>query len=335
MKMGGKSVAPLFIHLSEYGACVFANFAMLSSCSMQDFAMSRADLLRLFLLAAIWGASFLFMRIIAPVLGPLWTAETRMFVAGIAMLAFVAWRGRVMDFRANWKPYLVVGVLNSAAPFVLFSYAALTLPAGYSAIVNATTPLWGAVMGAIMLGERFTARKAMGLAIGIIGVGFLVRLGPAQFSPQLVLAALACCVATFCYGIAGAYSKKKSKHIAAPLMATGSQLAGAVILMPFLPLAPGQGEITPLVAASAACLALLCSAVAYFIYYDLIAKIGTRTLSVTFLIPLFALLWGTVFLHETINANMAIGCALVVLATWLVVFEANKVTADAVKPAMK
>jgi drug/metabolite transporter (DMT)-like permease len=118
-------------------------------------------------------------------------------------------------------------------------------------------------------------------------------------------------------------------------MATGSQLAGAVILMPFLPLAPGQGEITPLVAASAACLALLCSAVAYFIYYDLIAKIGTRTLSVTFLIPLFALLWGTVFLHETINANMAIGCALVVLATWLVVFEGDKVTADAVKPAMK
>jgi drug/metabolite transporter (DMT)-like permease len=300
--------------------------------------MRSADIFRLFILAAIWGASFLFMRIIAPVLGPLWTAESRVFIAGIAMLALMAWRGRKMDFRTNWKPYFIVGLLNSAVPFALFSYAALTLPAGYSAIVNATTPLWGAVMGAIMLGERFTVRKAMGLAIGVIGVSFLVRLGPAQFTPQLVLAALACGVATFCYGIAGAYSKRASTHIAAPLMATGSQLAGAIALLPFLPLMPVRGEITPLVAVSVAGLALLCSAVAYFIFYDLIAKIGTRTLSVTFLIPLFALLWGAIFVHETINANMLAGCALVVVATWLVVFEGTKEKAEAgadaaVKPA--
>ncbi|HYD81176.1 MAG TPA: EamA family transporter [Paucimonas sp.] len=300
--------------------------------------MRSADLLRLFVLAAIWGASFLFMRIIAPVLGPLWTAESRVFIAGLAMLAFMIWRGRKMDFHANWKPYLIVGLLNSALPFALFSYAALILPAGYSAIVNATTPLWGAVVGALMLDERFTWRKSAGLAIGVVGVGFLVRLGPAQFTPQLVLAALACVVATFCYGIAGAYSKRESANVAAPQLATGSQLAGALILMPFLPLAPAQGDITPLIAASVAGLALLCSAVAYFIFYDLIAKIGTRTLSVTFLIPLFALLWGALFLDETINANMLIGCALVVLATWLVVFEGKPKTAAneaeaAVKPA--
>jgi drug/metabolite transporter (DMT)-like permease len=226
--------------------------------------------------------------------------------------------------RRHWKAYAIIGLLNSAIPFALFSYAALTLPAGYSAIVNATTPLWGAVMGAIMLGECFTLRKGIGLATGVIGVSFLVRLGPAQFTPQLVLAALACAAATFCYGIAGAYSKKTSKHIAAPLLATGSQLAGAILMMPLLPLASPHGAVTPLVLASIAALALLCTAVAYFIYYDLIANIGTRALSVTFLIPLFALLWGALFLDETVNASMLTGCGIVVVATWLVVFEGGK-----------
>jgi drug/metabolite transporter (DMT)-like permease len=300
--------------------------------------MSSSDILRLIVLAAIWGASFLFMRIIAPALGPLWTAETRIFIAGLVMLAVLAARRQPVGMRRHWKAYAVIGLLNSAMPFALFSYAALTLPAGYSAIVNATTPLWGAVMGAIMLGERFTLRKGIGLATGVIGVSFLVRLGPAQFTPQLVLAALACTAATFCYGIAGAYSKKTSKHVAAPLLATGSQLAGAILMMPLLPLAPPHGTVTPLVLASIAALALLCTAVAYFIYYDLIVKIGTRALSVTFLIPLFALLWGALFLDETVNASMLTGCGIVVLATWLVVFEGGKQTAAhtaAAAPATK
>jgi len=297
--------------------------------------MRSTDLVRLVLLAAIWGASFLFMRIIAPVLGPLWTAETRLAIAGAAMLGVMAWQGKHMDWRSHWKTYGIVGLRNSALPFVMFSFAALTLPAGYSAIVNATTPLWGAVMGALMLGERFTLRKACGLALGIVGVAFLVRLGPARFTPEVVIAALACCLATFCYGVAGAYSKKKSASVPSSLLATGSQIAGAVLLLPLMPLAPARGEPTWLVAASVLALALLCSAVAYFIYYDLIAKIGTRTLSVTFLIPLFAVLWGWLFMDEVVDANMLIGCAIVVVATWLVVFEAKKAAPAAAAPAAK
>src|SRR6478735_11052023 len=169
--------------------------------------MRHADLTRLLVLAAIWGASFLFMRLIAPVLGALWTAELRVALAGVAMLAFMAATKRAMHFRANWRQYLILGTLNSALPFALFSYAALTLPAGYSAIVNATSPLWGALVGAVVLGEKLTARKLAGLAIGVVGVAFLVRLGPAQFSPQVMIAALACLTAALCYGIAGAYSK--------------------------------------------------------------------------------------------------------------------------------
>jgi drug/metabolite transporter (DMT)-like permease len=284
--------------------------------------MRSADLARLLTLAAIWGASFLFMRLVAPVLGALWTAEVRVALAGIAMLIFMTATRRAMHFRANWRQYLVLGTLNSALPFALFSFAALTLPAGYSAILNATSPLWGALVGAAVLGEQLTARKIAGLVIGVAGVAFLVRLGPAQFTPQVMLAALACIGAACCYGVAGAYSKKKSAGIAAPLMATGSQLGAALVLLPFLPLSPVRGDITPFVLLIAALLALLCSAVAYFIYFRLIVDLGpTKALTVTFLIPLFALVWGALFLHEAINLNTLIGCALVVLATWLVVFQ--------------
>lgn len=293
--------------------------------------MRSTDLIRLLTLAAIWGASFLFMRIVAPVLGALWTAEIRVVVAGAAMVLFMLASGRAMQFGSNWKQYLVVGALNSALPFALFSYAALTLPAGYSAILNATSPLWGALVGAIALSEKLTARKIAGLSIGIVGVAFLVRLGPAQFTSQMMVAVLAGVVAALCYSIAAAYSKRKSANIAPPLMATGSQLGATLVLLPFLPLSPIRGEVTPFIIVSAGALALLCTAVAYFIYFRLIADLGpTKALTVTFLIPLFALLWGALFLHETVNLNTLIGCAMVVLATWLVVFQRSVVPA---KPA--
>ncbi|MES2535313.1 MAG: DMT family transporter [Pseudomonadota bacterium] len=284
--------------------------------------MRTSDLLRLLALAAMWGASFLFMRILAPVLGILWTAELRVGIAGIAMLLFMFATRRGMQFRTLWKQYLLLGLFNSALPFALYAYAALTLPAGYSAILNATTPLWGALMGAMIAGEKMTARKVAGLIAGIVGVAFVVRLGPAQFTPQVVLAALACIGATFSYGIGSFYGKNKLASIAPTQMATGSQLGAALILLPLLPLAPIRGDITPFILLATFALALLCSAAAYFIFFRLIADLGpTRTMAVTFLIPLFALLWGALFLHEEVSLTMLIGCAIVVLATWLVVFQ--------------
>ncbi|MDE2427773.1 MAG: EamA family transporter [Burkholderiales bacterium] len=287
--------------------------------------MRSSDLVRLFSLAAIWGASFLFMRVIAPVLGPLWTAEIRVTLAGVALLILMLVTQRSMQVRTQWRAYLILGAVNSALPFALYSYAALSLPAGYSAIVNATSPLWGALMGAFFLGEQLTARKMLGMAIGVIGVAFLVRLGPVQFSTQILLAVLACVGATICYAIAGIYSKKKSTGIAPMQMATGSQCGAAIVLLPFLPLAPVQGEVTMTIAVTAAALALLCSAVAYIIYFRLMSDLGpTKALTVTFLIPLFALLWGFLFLHETITLSTLIGCAGVVMATWLVVYQPRR-----------
>jgi drug/metabolite transporter (DMT)-like permease len=292
-------------------------------------AMRNADFIRLTVLAAIWGASFLFMRILAPVLGPLWTAEVRVGVAGIAMLLCMRMIGRSMHFKKNWKAYLILGALTSGIPAALYSFAALTLPAGYSAIVNATTPLWGALIGAMVLNEKLTLRKIAGLLTGVVGVAFLVRLGPAPFNQAVLVAALACIGATLCYGVSGVYSKKASVDIAPPLMATGSQLGAALVLLPFVPFAPARAEITPFIALIGCALALLCSAVAYLLYFRLIADVGpTKAMTVTFLVPLFALIWGALFLGEAINANTVFGCGLVVLATRLVAFHVKQAPAE-------
>jgi drug/metabolite transporter (DMT)-like permease len=290
--------------------------------------MRPIDLIRLLALAAIWGASFLFMRLIAPVLGPLWTAELRVGIAGLLMLIFMLGTAQPMRFRANWRQYLIIGTVNSALPASLYAYAALTLPAGYSAILNATSPLWGALIGAAVLSEPLGARKIVGLFCGVAGVALLVRLGPVQFTPEVLLAALACLLATVCYAGSGAYSKLRSAGIAPGLMATGSQLGAALVLLPTLPLAPMRSEPTWQILLLVLALAALCSAVAYFIYFRLLADIGpTKTLTVTFLIPLFALVWGAMFLDEVINTTTLAGCALVVLATWLVTVAPRRVLA--------
>lgn len=289
--------------------------------------MRPIDLIRLLSLAAIWGASFLFMRLIAPVLGPLWTAELRVGIAGIVMLGFMLVTRQAMQFRTNWREYLIIGGFNSALPAALYAYAALTLPAGYSAIVNATTPLWGALVGIAVLGETMTVRKACGLLIGVAGVALMVRLGPVTFTPQVLVAALACALATVCYAGSGAYSKLRSAGIPPALMATGSQLGAALVLLPVLPLSPIRSAPTPTIVLLVVILAVLCSAVAYFLYFRLLADIGpTRSLTVTFLIPLFALVWGALFLDEVINLTTLCGCALVVLATWLVTFGQSRRT---------
>ena len=291
--------------------------------------MRRSDFLRLFALAAIWGASFLFMRIVAPVLGALWTAEIRVGLAGIALCLWMLATRQAMPLRENWKTFLILGAINSSMPAVLYAYAAMHMPAGYSAIMNATSPLWGAVMGAMFLGEQFTLRKLAGMLVGVLGVALLVRLGPVQWSAELLLALLACSGATICYAVAGVYTKKLSVKINPMMMATASQVGAALVLMPFLPLAPVQGEITTTVMLVASALALICSAIAYLLYFRLIQDVGpTKALTVTFLIPLFALLWGYLFLNEGITLSTLAGCAGVVLATWLVVFTPKPAPAD-------
>lgn len=276
--------------------------------------MRAVDAARLTALAAIWGASFLFIRIAAPAIGPLATADVRMLIAGAALAVYYAFTGFDAQWRERWRHYLAIGVLNSAAPFLLYGYAALELSVGLMAVLNATSPLWGALLAALIAGERLSKGALVGLALGVAGVALL---SAPQGSVHWV-AIGAALGAAFCYGLTAAVLRRWRHETTARGMAIGTQVTGGLLLLPLLAASPPPLP-TPLVATSVLALGLVCGALAYLLYFRLIADIGaTGALTVTYLIPAFGMLWGALFLGETLAASMVGGAVLVVAGTVLV-----------------
>jgi len=279
--------------------------------------MRRADTARLVLLAAIWGASFLFNRITAPVLGPVLTAELRTLIAGVALAAYFAFTGYDIEWRRWWRHYLVVGIFSSALPFLLWAYAALSVTAGVLSVLNATSPMWGALCGALLLRERMSTRRVVGLAIGIAGVALVTS--PAEGTMLHYPAVAAALTAAFSYGLIATYIRRWASNVPSRGMAAGSQFAAGILLIPLIPLAPPTVVPAPLIVASVLALGLVCGAVAYLLYFRLIADIGaTGALTVTYLIPLFGVLWGALFLGEALTLTMLAGGVLVIAGTVLV-----------------
>jgi len=277
--------------------------------------MKAGDAARLIALAAIWGASFLFTRIVAPALGPIATADLRMLLGGAALAAYFWLIGYDPQWRRWIRQYTVVGMLTSGLPFLLFAYAALDLTAGLLSVLNATSPMWGALLSFFFLKEGLSPARIAGLVLGVAGVALVSRPAGA-IAPLAVAAALA---APFLYGLTGVYLKRWAAEAPARGMAVGTQVAAGLVVLPFIAVSPPAAAPTPLVAASVLALGLLCSAVAYVLYFRLIADIGaTGALTVTYLIPVFGVLWGAVFLGETVSLSMLGGAALVVLGTVLV-----------------
>jgi drug/metabolite transporter (DMT)-like permease len=276
------------------------------------------DLGELLLLAAIWGASFLFMRLGAHEFGAIPLAALRVAGASLFLLPLLAARQGLAELRRDWWHLLVVGLLNSALPFALYSYAALSITAGLSSILNATTPLWGALVAWAWLSQGLTASRISGLALGFAGVVFLAW-DQASFKPGgSGWAVLACLLATLCYGIAANFTKRFLSRCSPLTVATGSQFSAALLLAgPAVFFWPASLPSAPAWAAVAA-LALLCTGVAYILYFRLMQRIGpTNTIAVTFLIPGFAVVWGWLFLAEAFTWRMAGGCAIVLLGTAL------------------
>jgi drug/metabolite transporter (DMT)-like permease len=281
--------------------------------------MRIPDLLRLLALAALWGGSFLLYRIVAPALGALLAAEARVAIAGVVLLVWHATFGPPFEWRGRLVPLLVVGIFNSALPFTLFGVAALVLPASYLAIINATSPLFGALVARLWFGEALDAWRIVGVAAGLCGVAALVGLGPVVVDLRTIGACVACLVAAASYGLAGNYTKRQPRPVAPASMATGSQLAAALVLLPLLPvggLPPTPGAT---VIAAAFVLAIACTSIAYLLYFRLIRDVGvTGALTVTFLVPPFSIAWAWAVLGEAPTPRMGVGLVLVAIATALV-----------------
>lgn len=286
-------------------------------------SLRPVDIVRLVTLGAIWGGSFILIRVLAPVIGPVPTAASRVLLGGFALVAYAVATGRDAQLRRFWVAYVIVGAVNSAVPFVLFGFAALHLPASYLGILNSVTPLFGALLASVWLEERLTPAKLVALACGCAGVALVSGAGPVKPDAMFGWAVAASLVAAFCYAAAGIYLRRKAAAAPALAVAGWSQLAAAAVLAPVVlagtPLPIGAVARDPMLVADVLALALLCSAVAYLLYYRLMQDVGpTRTLTVTFLIPLFGMLWGALFLHETISLAMITGCALIITGTFSV-----------------
>ena len=281
--------------------------------------MRPADLSRLVLLAAIWGGSFLFVRMAVDAIGPLWLTQLRVGLAAIAMMIYARAAGFELNLAQNWRAYVVIGVLNTALPWGLYAWAGTHINASYMAILNASAPWFGAICGAIWLDENLTWRKTLGLALGVLGVSLLVGFGPIAVSTEVVLAALACIGACACYALAGVYAKKRAGKIAPRALTVGNLVAASIVVMPFVPAPPPAAAFTWQVTLAVLGISLLCSAAAYLLYFRLIANIGpTRTFTVTYLIPVFGILWGALFLDEPVGLSTLAGGAIIVIATALV-----------------
>jgi drug/metabolite transporter (DMT)-like permease len=280
--------------------------------------MKPADLTELLALAALWGASFLFMRMGAADFGPVALAGARVVLASLALLPLLLWRGQWPALRQHWRAIAVVGVINSALPFLAYSYAALSITAGLSSIFNATTPLWGALIAWLWLRDRLTSARVAGLCIGFAGVAWLAWDKAALTGGSAALAVLACIAATLLYGTAANFTKRFLTGVQPLAVATGSQSAAAIfLLLPtwwWWPVKPPSASSWGAVVA----LGVVCTGLAYLLYFRLIAHIGpAKAVSVTFLIPLFAVVWGWLFLGEGVGLVMAGACAVIVLGTAL------------------
>jgi len=274
------------------------------------------DVAMLLILAAIWGASFLFMRIAGPVFGPLPLVLTRVAVATLALVPILVIRCGWGDvWRCRW-PLFVVGAFNSALPFCLIAYAALSLTAGFGALLNAVTPLMVALVGWLIFGRRPERRHWIGFAMAFVGV-VVLSWGRMSFKPGgsgwAIVAALG---ATVSYGMGTNYSRRHLMGLP-PVSASAGSLAGATLgMLPFggwhwPGSTPTSGEW-----AAALGLGLLCTGVAYILFFRLIASVGpNQAASVTFLVPLFAMLWGALFLGEKVTSRMLFASVIILAGT--------------------
>ncbi len=274
--------------------------------------------LRLIILAAIWGGSFLFMRVAAPVFGPVALIELRVGIAGLFLLAAAWWMRHPPPAPRHWRHFLFVGLFNAALPFLMYGYAAQTLSASLLSILNATAPLFGAVIAAVWLHAPVTRTAALGLVLGVAGVAVLVDGGAAFSGAHWWLAVGAALVAPLSYGISSTYAKVAAAKVSPFDNAHGSMWAATLMLLPLVWAVPSHGAPSGGDWAAVTALGTLCTGAAFLIYFRLIRDVGpVRALSVTFLIPVFGVLWGALFLREPVGSSTLIGGAIILLGTAL------------------
>ena len=269
-------------------------------------------------LGAIWGSSFMFMRLAVADFGPVTTATLRVSLGALFLLPLLLWRGQWPALRARWPAIFFVGLLNSGIPFALFAFSLLTITTGLSSIINATVPMFGALVAWLWLGERPGLWRIVGLVLGFLGVSLLAwdQAGLRATAVHPIWAMAACLGACISYALAASYTRLYLQDVPPLAAATGSQIGAALgMALPALWLWPQQ---PPSQAAWLSLLVLgaLCTGVAYLLYFRLLGSASpSRALAVTYLIPLFAVSYGVTLLDEPFTAGMGLSALVILLGT--------------------
>lgn len=278
--------------------------------------MSSADALRLLLLSSLWGLSFIFMRVAAPEFGAVPLVLVRMGIGALLLLPLLL---SLHYLRMIWQhkgPLLLLGIVNHVLPFSLLALATTRLEAGFTSLINATTPIFTALLGAAFFATPVQRQQYVGLALALLGV-YVLSANRLDFGlggdGWFIIAVLG---ATFCYGIAGNYSKTRLSHLPTRVLAAGSSAMSAlVLLVPGVLLWPSE-PVSTLAWGNALALAMLSTTLAFLLYFGLLASAGaTATSTVTFLVPVSALLWGYFLLDETLSLQVVTGMVITLLGT--------------------
>jgi drug/metabolite transporter (DMT)-like permease len=280
--------------------------------------MKPLYLLELVLLAGLWGGSFLFMRIGAPEFGPVALIELRTGIAALFLLPAVIATRKTNLLQANVGRLFLVGMVGTALPFCLLSYATLYVTAGYASILNATAPIFTALIAWLWVDDRLSVSAMFGLLIGFLGVFVLVFDKQGNVSSINLWPVLAGLAATFCYGIGANFTKQKLSHIHPLALACGSQLGASIGLLPLAIWLWPQQSPGPEAWTAVSILAIACTGIAFILYFRLITNVGVnKAISVTYLIPLFGVLWGMLILDEVLSVHMIAGGLTILLGVAL------------------
>lgn len=281
--------------------------------------MRAQDLARLVALAAMWGASYLFMRYAVPHLGAPLLIEIRVLVAGLALAAFLYATGGAVGWREHWRALLFVGAIGLALPFVLIAQALTTIDASTAAILNALSPLFASIVAAIWIRDPITPAKAAGIALCLVGTAVLVGWTPAPMSARELLAASMSVAATALYGYTIVFTKVKLKGASPMGTAAGTLLMAAVAMLPFAPITRDLSAVPAMAWLAVLALAVVSTTVAFIFYYRLIADVGpVKAITVTLLVPIFGMVWGVIFLGEPVTAGRIAGCAIILAGCSLI-----------------
>ena len=286
--------------------------------------VSLRDISELIFLSAIWGSSFLFLRLTSPVFGPIFLIEMRVLSGLAVLLPLVLFLGKRAEFQKHWKMIATVSLMNMAIPFCFFAFSAVYIGAGLLSIINATVPIFSACVAYVVYKERLSRSSLLGLLIGFLGVVVLMFNPDESFGSSGWLAILSALLACLLYGTAINLTVNNLQGISGLTITAGGLFVSSIVLLPFALWA--RPEVLPVgnVWWSVFALGIVCTGFGFVMFYRLIDRIGAgRAIMTTYLIPVFSILWGNIFLGESVTLIMVVGCILVLLGVGLTTKKSN------------